>query len=92
MYLEKSPRAKYKYRAVFSDGTHTDFGAAGYTDFILSGGDKDRRERYLNRHRNKENWNDPRSAGALSRWILWGQSSSLAENVRQFKIRFAGRI
>lgn len=92
MYIVKSPLKTKKYRAMFSDGKHTDFGAAGYTDFTLSGGDTKLRERYLNRHKNNENWNDPRSAGALSRWILWGQSSSIAENVRSFNMRFAGRV
>ena len=95
MYITKSPLKTKKYRAVFSDGTHTDFGASGYTDFTLSGGSKEgleRREKYLNRHRANENWNNPRSAGALSRWILWGQSSSIAENVRSFNMRFAGRV
>jgi hypothetical protein len=95
MYLITSPLKTKKYRAVFSDGSHTDFGAVGYTDFILSGGSKEgleRRKRYLNRHKNNENWNNPRSAGALSRWILWGQSSSIADNLRDFKLRFAGRV
>lgn len=91
MYLVVSPLKTKKYRAIFSDGTHTDFGARGYTDFILSSGDKARRERYLNRHLN-ENWNNPRSAGSLARWILWGQHTTIAENLRDFKVRFAGKV
>lgn len=30
---------------------------------------------YLKRHRVNENWSDPYSAGALSRWVLWSDTS-----------------
>jgi len=91
MYLIKSPNADKKYRAVFSDGKKIDFGATGYTDYTLSG-DKEKRARYLTRHRGNESWNNPRSAGALSRWILWGDSTSIQQNLASFKSKFAGRI
>lgn len=95
MYLIKSPNATKKYRAIFSDNQKVDFGAAGYTDFTLSGGSKEgleRRARYLTRHRGNESWNNPRTAGALSRWILWGDSTSLQQNLADFKRKFAGKI
>lgn len=91
MQLIVSPLKTKKYRAVFSDGKTIDFGASGYDDFTITK-DKAQRERYLNRHRAKENWNNPRSAGALSRWILWGQNTTIADNLRDFKMRFAGRL
>ena len=62
------------------------FGAKGYTDFTLSK-DEERKERYLNRHRSRENWNDPLSAGALSRWILWNKKT-LKASIMDFKRRF----
>ena len=31
--ISKSPKAGKKLRAVFSDGSHTDFGSAGMSDF-----------------------------------------------------------
>jgi len=34
-----------------------------------------------------ENWNDPTSAGALSRWILWNKPS-FKGSVADFKKRF----
>ena len=46
------------------------------------------RENYIKRHRVNEDYNDPTSAGALSRWILWGESRSFEKNVRAFKRRF----
>ena len=92
MYLIQSPLKTKKLRAVFSDNTHTDFGQRGAPDFTQPPHDKERRTRYLNRHRKNENWNNPRSAGALSRYILWGEHTSIEANLRDFKIRFAGKI
>jgi hypothetical protein len=99
--LIKSPLAEKKWRAVFTDEdgkggdgapsrgvTHTDFGSAGMTDYTLSK-DPLRRANYLSRHRSRENWNDYTSAGALSRHLLWGDSTSLQQNLRNFKRRFS---
>jgi len=50
--------------------------------------DKSRRKNYLARHGGMgEDWNDPMTAGALSRWILWGKPS-LRESFNDFKKRF----
>ena len=87
MQLIKSPIETKKWRVVFSDGTHTDFGAAGMDDYTKTH-DKEQRLRYLIRHRKNEDWNNPKSAGALSRWILWGDSTSIAENLAAYKRRF----
>ena len=64
----------------------THFGAAGYTDYIKSK-DKERRKRYLDRHR-KENWRDYKSAGSLSRYILWGPTTNLSNNIKLYANRF----
>lgn len=49
-----------------------------------------RKNRYLQRHRGMhEDWNDPTTAGALSRWILWNKPSfkaSVADYKRRFKV------
>ena len=87
MRLVPSPIDGKKLRAVFDDGTHTDFGASGMDDFTKTG-DKERRVLYLIRHKKNENWNNPKSAGALSRWILWGDHTSIAENLAAFKRKF----
>lgn len=92
MYLIKSPVKSKKWRAVFSDGKHTDFGASAYTDYTISH-DKEQRVRYITRHRNhSENWNNPRTAGSLARWILWGESTDLNSNLIAFKTKFAGLL
>lgn len=88
--LIKSPNPEKKWRGVFTDEdgkeTHIDFGQSKATDYTLSK-DKLRRDRYLTRHRSRENWNDPKSAGALSRWILWN-TPSFERNLSHFKQRF----
>jgi hypothetical protein len=65
----------------------THFGANGMTDFIKSGGDTERKERYLARHKANENWNDPTSAGALARYILWNKPT-LSASIKDFKSHF----
>jgi hypothetical protein len=87
-----SANAEKKYDAVFQQDSGrtktTSFGAKGYTDFLQSA-DKDRRERYLTRHRANENWNNPVTAGSLSKHLLWGPSTSLQENIATFKNKFS---
>ena len=86
-----SPDKTKKYRAYFSDGKHTDFGAKGYQNYGGVGKerhlDEKRKQNYLTRHAKRENWNDPTTAGALSRWILWNKET-FAASVKDYKRRF----
>jgi hypothetical protein len=88
MELEKATDGKHKWVAVFEDGTRTSFGAKGYEDYTQHG-DKLRRANYLSRHRTTESWNKPKTAGALSRWLLWGDSTSLQTNLASYRRRFS---
>lgn len=89
--IRKSHMPAKKWDAVFEypDGhtKTTPFGARGMSDFTKHK-DTKRRTRYLTRHGHMgENWKDPTSAGALSRWILWNKptfKSSLADYKRRF--------
>ena len=76
--------------AVFDKGDGrtktTHFGAVGYPDFTTHH-DADRKERYLARHKAREDWNDPTSAGALSKFILWNKPT-VAGSVRDYKKHF----
>jgi len=67
----------------------THFGAAGMSDYTIHK-DYERKQRYLNRHRNNERWNSPMTAGSLSRWILWGEPS-LGASKRSYMRRFGLR-
>jgi hypothetical protein len=91
--VRKSHNPEKKWDAVFEypDGhtKTTPFGARGMSDFTKHK-DTKRRQRYLTRHRGMhEDWNDPTTAGALSRWILWNKptfKSSLADYKRRFHL------
>ena len=91
--IVKSPKHEKKYRAHFSDGTHTDFGAKGMQNYGGVGKerhlDKERKKRYISRHKSRENWNSPKTPGALSRWILWNKDTlrkSIADYKKKFKL------
>lgn len=93
--LFPSPIKTKKYRAIFyEDGVEfkkTDFGAIKedgepYEDFTQHK-DEERKNRYIERHREREDWSNPYSAGALSRWVLWNLPS-LRESWNDFKRRF----
>ena len=89
--ISPSDRKGKKLMAVFENKKTgrtktTHFGADGMSDFTIHK-DEARKKRYLDRHRKRENWNDPTSAGALSRWILWNKPSYKA-SVKDFKSRF----
>ena len=88
--VKKSTKPEKKLMAVFTlDNGRTKtthFGQAGAPDYTKTK-DKAQRSRYLARHRRNENWNAPMTAGALSRWILWSETSrSLA--LSKYKKRF----
>ena len=87
MRLIASPRKEKKWRAEFDDSTHTDFGDATMEDYTQHH-DKERREAYRSRHAKDLKTGDPRRAGYLSYYILWGESTSLAKNLADYKRRF----
>lgn len=62
------------------------FGSAGMSDYTIHK-DEERKERYIQRHKSRENWNNPISAGALSRFILWNKPT-LEESIKDYIKRF----
>jgi len=88
MKLKKAYDGKHKWIAEFKDGTHTRFGAVGYDDYTMPPHDKEQRDRYRTRHKKDLETNDPKRAGFLSYYILWGDSTSLNANKRAYENRF----
>jgi hypothetical protein len=87
MYITQSNRKDKRYLAVFDNGTKIHFGLKDgqtYIDHM----DKDKRDAYLKRHAKNENWDDPYTAGSLSRFITWGDSTNINKNISDFKKRF----
>jgi len=89
--LEKLKGEPKKYKAVFETDKGrtktTKFGASGMNDYTLTG-DKEARTRYRKRHKKDLKTNDPTRAGYLSYYILWGDSTSVRENLKSYKKRF----
>lgn len=71
--------------AVFDNKT-VHFGQKGASDYTLNKNDV-LKNAYIKRHEKNENWNDPYSPGALSRWILW-EKKSLSEAISNYKRKF----
>lgn len=91
MKIEESPLKTKKFVAIFSDGTRTHFGQKGSPDYTLTG-DKARRDAYRSRHRKDLATKDPRRAGFLSWYLLWGDSTSLQQNIRDYKVMFGDKL
>lgn len=87
MKIQPSMRKGKRFMVTFENGKTVHFGQAGGQTYI-DHGDKMKREAYLKRHQTRENWNDPYSSGALSRWLLWGDSKDLEANHIAFMKRF----
>ena len=87
--LSKS-KVKGKKFAVFVDGKTINFGAEGYSDYTIHK-DDERKNRYIQRHKARENWNDCKSAGFWSRWLLWNKKT-LAASIKDTETRFHIKI
>jgi hypothetical protein len=92
--IKPSTNPKKKYMAIFYDDDGkkkktTHFGAKNMSDFTKHK-DEERKQRYLDRHRARENWNDFMSAGSLSRYVLWNKptlKASIADYKKIFNLK-----
>jgi len=92
MIVKKSDKAGKDNMAIFTDEKtgkkkKVHFGDASLAHYT-SGATKEQRTRYKARHKKDLRTNDPKRAGYLSYFILWGESKSLRENVKSYKKRF----
>ena len=103
MKVISSSNDKKKYDAYFmlDNGKEkkVSFGAAGYRDYTLINDknnkfylpkkvDRDSvKTAYLKRHKSREDWTKPMTAGALSAWILWNKKT-LGGSIAHFKNKF----
>jgi hypothetical protein len=89
--ITSSTRKDKKLMAIF-ENSKTErrktihFGAKGYSDYTIHK-DEERKERYLARHKKRENWRDPTSAGALAALILWNKKT-LKASIEDYKRKF----
>ena len=85
--ITKSKAKDKKYDAIIDGKKTIHFGAKGYSDFTIHK-DEERKDRYINRHKKTENWNDPKTAGFYAKNILWNKKSvkaSVEDTNKRFK-------
>ena len=86
----KKLMAKFELENGRTKTTH--FGAKGYKDYTIYYKQdpelaNQKRESYIERYRVNEDWNDPTSAGSLSRFILW-EKPSIEASIKYYKNKF----
>ncbi len=91
MYMEviitRSKKKDKKFDAIIDGKKTISFGQKGASDFTQHK-DPERKQRYLNRHKKNENWNDAKSAGFYAKNVLWNKEtikSSVADINKQHK-------
>lgn len=89
IHLYRSNDGIHKF-VVKVDGKIVRFGAKGYSDYTIHQ-DKERKARYISRHRSREDWKKSgiKTAGFWSYWLLWNQKtidSSIRDIENKFKI------
>ena len=82
----KSDRPDKKYFIITNDNKKIYFGQASSSDFTLHK-DEARKQRYINRHKKNENWNNKEIAGFWSRWLLW-EKQTIKESYDNIKKKF----
>ena len=92
--LEPSNRKDKRFR-FYNDKQNFHFGSRGANTYIDSRSLKDR-DNYLARHSKlNEDW-DSINSGSLSRYLLWGNSKRLLNNIadyeRKFNIKVINRV
>ena len=86
MKVFPSNRKGKKYMLTYN-GKKIHFGQEGASDFTIHK-DPKRKASYIARHRKRENWNDPTTAGFWSKHLLWNTPNSIAYNMRITHKRF----
>jgi len=95
--ITTSPLKTKRYKVVITDGDKKKtihFGAKGYENFTMHK-DNERKYRYIDRHKSKEDWQDPFTAGFWALHTLWNKPTiqgSLNDIKRNFDIKIKNEI
>ena len=81
-------KKKYEVTLKSADGKlkKIKFGASGYEDFTTHK-DTKRKELYLSRHAEREDWGKVDTAGFWARWLLWNKRT-IGASLNDIKKRF----
>ena len=87
-YPYKSDKSNKKYFIITKDNKKIYFGASGYSDFTIHK-EEARKQRYINRHKNNEDWTKSGidTAGFWSRWLLWNKKT-IQDSYKDIKNNF----
>ena len=80
-----------KFKMIFYDSmrkkiSSASFGQVGYEDFTTHG-DLQRKQNYIQRHKAREDFANPMTAGALSKHLLWNKTT-LSASYKDYRNRF----
>ena len=84
--IKPSSKADKKFDAIIDNRKTIPFGQKTASDFTIHK-NEDRKNRYINRHKKREDWNNPLTAGFYSRWIAW-EKPTLKEAVNNVNNKF----
>ena len=85
-YPYKSDKPDKKFFIITSTGKKIYFGSSNMSDYTLHK-DPLRKNRYIQRHQKREDWNNKDTAGFWSRWYLWNlptKEASYADIKKRF--------
>jgi hypothetical protein len=88
MKIENSTRKGKRFVATYADGTKVHFGSKGASTYADGKRTEIERKNYIKRHDVREDFENPKSAGSLSRYLLWGDNKSLEKNHQEFMKKF----
>jgi len=89
--LQKSYLPSKKFQITDVDtGKTIHFGAKGYSDYTIHK-DVERKNRYIARHKPRENFNDLNTAGAWAKWISWSHPT-INESIKAMERHFGIKI
>ena len=84
--ISKSKNKNKKYSAVIDGKKTIHFGAVGYEDYSVHK-DPERKQRYIDRHKSREDWSDHTTAGFYAKNILWNKPT-ITESIKDTNNRF----
>ncbi len=86
IFIKPSHLSDKKFDAIIDGRKTIPFGAKNYSDYTIHK-DKERKERYLARHRKNEQWDNPLTASFYATNLLWNKPT-LIESIKDTNNRF----
>ena len=84
--ISKSNKPQKKFQAVIDGRKTVHFGQSGASDFTKHN-DTERKQRYIDRHKKRENWQDPTTAGFWSKHLLWNKET-IKDSIKDLDNRY----